>query len=213
VVRTGVAVSIGVVVLVVGLVIGDRATSRTGDSVAIVGDSITALNAGPINQDLGPAYHVQIAATSGMRTDQMMQAAQELAATHPKQALINLGTNDVEQGTSIDAADANLQKMVSMFSTADCVHVVTINTHMLNSSGHAPTGADQLNARILQLPKQFKNVDVIRWDQTISDNVAEHPPAGDLTIDTVHPNKQGVQELLKDYQAAFDGCDRPWPFS
>ena len=83
--------TIGVVVLIVGLVVGDRSTSRTGDDVAIVGDSITALYEGPINQDLGAAYHVRIAATSGMRTDQMMQAAQELAATHPKQALINLG--------------------------------------------------------------------------------------------------------------------------
>jgi lysophospholipase L1-like esterase len=208
-----VAVTIGAAVLVVGLVIGDRLTSRTGDTVTIVGDSITALNAGPINQDLGPGYHVQIAATSGMRTDQMLQAAQVLAATHPKQALINLGTNDVEQGTSIDAAIANLEKMVSMFASADCVHVVTINTHMLNSSGHAPTGADQLDAKILELPKQFRNVDVVRWDQTISDNVADHPPAGDLTVDTVHPNQQGVQELLRAYQGAFDGCRRPWPFS
>jgi lysophospholipase L1-like esterase len=209
----GVAVSIGVLVLVVGLVIGDRLTSRTGDSVAIVGDSITALNAGAINQDLGAAYKVKIAATSGMRTDQMMQAAQELADTHPKQALINLGTNDVEQGTSLDAADANLKKMVSMFSSADCVHVVTINTHMLNKAGTAPKSAQELDTKILELPKQFKNVDVVRWDQTIDENVAAIPPAGNLTFDTVHPNPAGVLELLKAYRGAFDGCKRPWPFS
>src|SRR6478736_5091707 len=73
-VRTGVAVSIGAALLVVGLVVADRATSRTGDTVAIVGDSITALNAAPLDRELGAAYHVRTAATSGMRTDQMMQA-------------------------------------------------------------------------------------------------------------------------------------------
>ena len=205
--------SIGVVLLLVGLLIGDRVTSRTGDSVAIVGDSITWLNENAINQDLGAAYHVQIAAKSGMRTDQMLQAAQELADTHPKQALINLGTNDVEQDTSLDAADANLKKMVSMFSSADCVHVVTINTHMLNKSMDAPKGAQELDAKILELPKEFKNVDVVRWDQTISENVADHPPAGNLTMDTVHPNADGVRDLVQAYRGAFDGCKRPWPFS
>jgi lysophospholipase L1-like esterase len=206
-------VSIGVVLLLVGLLIGDRVTSRTGDSVAIVGDSITWLNENAINQDLGAAYNVRIAAKSGMRTDQMLQAAQELADTHPKQALINLGTNDVEQDTSLDAADANLKKMVSMFSSADCVHVVTINTHMLNKSMDAPKGAQELDAKILELPKEFKNVDVVRWDQTISENVADHPPAGNLTMDTVHPNADGVRDLVQAYRGAFDGCKRPWPFS
>lgn len=55
-------------------------------------------------------------------------------------------------------------------------------------------------------------MDVVRWDQTISENVAEHPPAGDLTMDSVHPNDKGVPELVKAYRGAFDGCRRPWPF-
>jgi hypothetical protein len=209
----GVAVSIGLVILVIGLVVGDRLTSRTGDTVAIVGDSITYLNQGSIHQELDPAYQVQIAARSGMRTDQMLQAAEELAATHPKQALINLGTNDVEQDTSIDAAIANLKTMVSMFGSADCVHVVTINTHMLNAHGDSPERASELDAKILELPHEFKNVDLVRWDQTITENVADHPPAGNLTMDTVLPNADGARELVKDYRAAFDGCKRPWPFS
>jgi lysophospholipase L1-like esterase len=211
-VQKGVAIAAGCAVLIVGLVVADRATSRTGDSVAIVGDSITALNRGAIEQDLDPAYKVQIAATSGMRTDQMMQAAQQLAATHPKQALINLGTNDVEQATSIDDAASNLAKMAAMFSSADCVHVVTVNTHMLSSKGDASARAQALDQKILELPKQLKNVDIVRWDQTIDDNVADHPPAGNLTKDTVHPNDDGVRELVNEYQGAFDGCHRPWPF-
>ena len=49
-----------------------------------------------------------------------------------------------------------------MFGSADCVHVVTINTHMLNAAGTAPEGARALDAKILELPKQFKNVDVVQ---------------------------------------------------
>jgi lysophospholipase L1-like esterase len=207
-----VVVGVAVGALTVGLVVADATTSRSGDTVAMVGDSITHVNQGAIEAALGSTFHSTVAAESGKRTDQMMQAAQELAATHPKQALINLGTNDVEQGTSVDAAAQNLARMVSMFSSADCVHVVTINTHMLSADGHSPERAAALNAKILELPKQFKNVDLVRWDQTIDQNVDSHPPAGDLTSDTVHPNEKGVEDLVGEYRGAFEGCQRSWVF-
>ena len=204
----------GAVVALVLLLVGvDRATSRDGDSVAIIGDSITFLNQGEIQKQLSPTFKLNVSATLGITLGNSLPAAQQLAAADPRQVVINLGSNDALKAVPIDQAIGELRSVVSTFSGADCIHLVDINTHMV-AEGRGPVGpeAEQLNAEMLKLAAKDSRIDVIGWNKIISDDIAAHPPNGRLTGDTVHPGPEGQKLLAAELDTVLHRCGRPWQF-
>ena len=83
--------------------------------------------------------------------------------------------------------------MVASFPQAECVHVVTLNTHMQDRDGEHQQGAEQINDAIRELPERHPNVSIIEWSELVDDDLADHPPIGTLTPDTVHPGPEGEQ--------------------
>jgi lysophospholipase L1-like esterase len=178
-----------------------------GDPVFVLGDSITALG-DPVLHETLATYDLNIAGKFGDTIEGRMAAAQLGAASKPRQAIINLGTNDVLDGVAPATSAAAIDQMVAMFADARCVHVATINRN-LDQHGNRPVAAiDALNAAIEALPDQHDNVDVIRWDEIQADAAADGNPAA-LTIDGVHPDDAGQQALVDAYADALDGCGTP----
>jgi lysophospholipase L1-like esterase len=201
-----------VAILGVGLVLLDRATSRDGDEVLILGDSITAWGAPALQSSLGGPFHLQVVGHGGYRTDPLEPDAVAAAATSPTQVIINAGTNDALQHRAPADAIADLERMVSLFPKADCVHVVTINTHMRDPDGQDQAGAQEINDAIRAMPDHHTNVSVIDWADVVDGNLADHPPRGSLTPDTIHPGPEGERVLISNYDRALQRCGRPWRF-
>ena len=201
----------GVLVLV-GVLIVDSAGGRDGDSVALIGDSITEWNRGPLTDALSETYALTVQGTKGSLTAGMMPAATTLAATTPDQVIINLGTNDMATGRSAADTIADIEAMVRLFPATECVHVVTINTHMRSLADKAAVArTEDLNAKIRALPDRYDNVGVVPWDEIIDADWKDHPPVGTLTEDTIHPtNPAGRARLVDLYTETLDDCGGWW---
>jgi hypothetical protein len=176
--------------------------------VVFVGDSITD-QARPVIESRFGLTDDSVKAVGGKKIDDMMDAATGLAATHPAQAVIDLGTNDVLANEPAAPNGAELARMIGLFSSADCVHVVTINEHMLSPTfGNVGAAAASLNQQIETIAAQNPKVHVIDWDKTVLDYDAAHDPNGPITIDTVHPTAMGQQMLVDAMQRSVDACRR-----
>ena len=66
----------------------------SGQKVGLIGDSITDLSRGPLQQGLGSENHIEIVGKFGARSDQVLPDVNVIAASHPAAAIINIGTND-----------------------------------------------------------------------------------------------------------------------
>jgi lysophospholipase L1-like esterase len=180
------------------------ACGNDGDPVFVLGDSITALGDAQLHQTLS-GYQLNVAGKFGDTLEDRVAAARLGAASKPRQVIINLGTNDVLKGIDPATSAATLEQIVSMFSGAKCVHVVTINRN-LDQRGNRPVAAiDALNAAIEALPDAHDNVDVIRWDEIQSDAAGDGNTTA-LTSDGVHPDDPGQKALADAYSDALDGC-------
>jgi lysophospholipase L1-like esterase len=198
----------GAFVLVAVLII-DASSGRAGDSVVLIGDSITDWNEGPLTDALGETYALAIRAKAGAETAELMPDAVAVAlAGKPDQVVINLGTNDMASGRSASDTIADIEAMVRLFPTAECVHVVTINPKMRTLENRADVQrVEELNEAIRSLPKRFDNVDIVPWDEIIDSDWDDHPPVGTLTEDTIHPtNPAGRTRLVELYSETLDGC-------
>lgn len=197
--------------LVGAFLVVNRVTSRSGDSVAIIGDSITVLDSGEMQKQLAGEFRVTLRATLGIRTSEAMPTAQQLAAAHPRQVIIDLGSNDALKGTPVTQAVADLQAMVAMFAGADCIHMVDLNTHMV-AMGRGPVAieATQLNQAIADMAAKNSKIDVISWDAIVTRDIDAHPPKGTLTDDTVHPGPRGQKLLAEEADTVLNRCGRPW---
>ncbi len=205
-----IGIAIGVVTLVIGVAVALVFGSRPGrQPVGFIGDSITLLSAGQLRQQLGDDYAVKIDATSGNRIDQQMGAAAAAVARDNKQILINLGTNDVMQGsTDLDASVLTLQQMVAMFPDARCIHLVTVNDQLEHDDvdpGEVEGRAAVINDAIREMANQDQRVTVIDWNQRVHDYMAAHGGQSP-TDDTIHPDAVGKQILADDYEAALRDC-------
>ena len=209
--RVWIGVAVVSAVLIAGVAIVDHATNRDGDTVTIVGDSITQFGTGQLRKTLGSDFQLTIDGQGGKRSDEMYSAAVALAQTKPKQAIVNLGTNDILQRVPISQSADEIQKIVELFAGAECVHVVNINTHISQDGYHPSTEADALNQRLTQLSDTHPNVDIVDWNGMVSDGIDDDPPNG-FIFDGVHPTEQGQSDLADAYDDALQGCSRPWKF-
>jgi lysophospholipase L1-like esterase len=210
-VRAWIAVVAVAAVIVVGVVVLDHATNRDGDSVAVVGDSITQFGTGQLQSTLGPDFHLTIVGKGGKRSDELYADAVELAKTKPKQAIIELGTNDILQHVPISQVADDLGKIVDLFSASECVHVVNVNTRISKGGDKPAADATALDQRIDQLASDHHNVDVVDWNGMVQDSIDDDPPLG-FIFDGVHPTADGQRQLADEYESALQDCGRPWKF-
>ena len=181
----------------------------SGERVAVLGDSITALDAEALEGALGEDYRFTISGNFGYTAAEVTPVAQELSERSFGQVIINLGTNDVLQGGSPSAAVEEIQRQAAMFDDARCVHVVTVNEHMVDQSTGDDTGAAArlLNDALEELAAGDDRIDLVDWNAAASESVPDTEGAtSTLTSDSVHPTAEGNRVLNELYQQALAEC-------
>lgn len=201
---TGVAAILGATAFIV-----DTVTSPEHEPVAVIGDSITAIGERQLLETAGDRFKLDIRAKFGARIEEQLAAASELAATKPVQVVINLGTNDVLYGVPLGDSLAALEQMAAMFTTAKCIHFVTISTNLRQGDRTPRAEANAMNEQILDLAKRTGKGDVVRWDYLMDEATTSEEPLG-LTDDGVHPTAKGQRELADAVVDALERCGRPW---
>ncbi len=202
-------ISVVLTMLLVGAVSVLAGCSDAGPRVAVLGDSITSLDAEALQSSLGGDYRFAISGNFGRTATQVAPEAEELAKRSFSQVIINLGTNDVLQGHSAQEAVDAIARYVDMFDSARCVHLVTVNEHMVNQRTGAFTGdlAAQFNERLRAYADSVDRVDVIDWNAVAAQNLNDaEPPTSTLTEDSIHPTPQGNQALNDLYAGALGDC-------
>jgi len=199
---------LALVVVVVGAYLGWRVAVGGADrhQVVVLGDSITAQADAPLHERFDPSYAMAVSGVSGARADERVADGAAYAATTPGQVIINLGTNDVLQGTPTDETAASLTTLGEGFAGARCIHLVTVNEHMVDlSRPQLHDEAVAVNERIRAIAAQH-SWDVVDWAAIVTAADQAGNPDGPLTMDTVHPTPLGQQRLLDAYALALDRC-------
>lgn len=197
--------------LLLAMITLDRATTRDGDTVAAIGDSIMLWGEPEMRTTVGAYTRLTVRAQGGKRIDEMMPAARELAAGSPIQVIINLGTNNVLQRIPLEQSTAELTEMVGLFPTAECIHLVTINENIDKDGFQPRDAAVALNTAMEKIAKDNPRVSLIRWDEMVRKSIQREPPTG-FIFDGVHPGPEGQRALAGAYDRAVDRCGRPWKF-
>lgn len=189
-----------------------RSEAKPSGPVAIVGDSITFVSTGAIRDELTPQYHPLTKSVLGATVARMSDVARRLAGEHPKQAVIELGTNDVLHGTDLAASEAEYRKMVDAFDRAgvECIHLVNVNTRMRAKNNPDTQEAEAFNQFLRQLADERGNVVVVDWDGAVQASAErrQHESSPRLISDTVHPTAEGSQVLAELIHESLDeNCD------
>ncbi|MCC6226655.1 MAG: SGNH/GDSL hydrolase family protein [Microthrixaceae bacterium] len=208
-IRAAVAIAAVTAILGAAAVMADTFTAPDHQPVAVLGDSITAIGERQLIETAGSKFQLEVRATFGARGGEQLAAASELAAKKPEQVVINLGTNDVLKGVPPEETIASLEQMAAMFTSAKCIHFVTVNTRLQQADHRPRAEAIAMNERILDLAKRTGKGDVIRWDHLVDEATNPQQPLG-LTDDGVHPTPLGQRELAYAMVDALERCGRPW---
>ena len=184
--------------------------SNTGDSVAVVGDSITALDQTAMDEQLGSDYELVVTGNFGKTVAEVMPEATVLAQRDYDQVIINLGTTDVlkdlDVGTSMDA----MRQMIALFDSAECIHLVNINEHMVvqdSTAASRTTQAATFNTALEELATTDRRLSIIDWNEVAAGALDDQdPPVSSLTEDSIHPTADGNTELNQLYASALSGC-------
>jgi hypothetical protein len=150
-------------------------------TVAVVGDSITALSRASIATALARAgYQPLIEATPGVKMSQAASAMDQLSAQIPADWIIELGTNDAGANNLLwpEAFLAEWEKV----SSSHCVIYVSV-------SPRAGPIAGQIDASLEGLAGRSSNVHVLDWGHL------EYSQPGWVGPDTIHPTPAGQLEL------------------
>ena len=188
----------------------DRVTTRDGDKVLVLGDSITEWGTPALETELGGRFRLQVIGRGGFRAEQLQPEAVAAAATGPTQVILNAGTNDALQHQPPNDAAASIEQMVALFPEAECVHVVTLNTHMRDRDGEQQQGAEQINDALRELLNDIPTCRSSSGPRSSTTTSPTTRPMGTLTPDTVHPGPEGERVLLGAYDDALQRCGRPW---
>lgn len=194
------------VVVVVGMiaviVAGVRITARP--RALLLGDSITWISSSELSR-LQDQYRVTIDGWPGYRVDEMIEPAQQaIAADRPDRAVVNLGTNDVLQGTPIDTSFTSFDRLAGLLGRA-CVRVVTVNEQMQGTDSPVRPRAVAFNRRLRDWAAE-RGYGVIDWSAAVREHEQAGEPGGPLTTDSVHPNPAGGALLTDLYRDGLATC-------
>jgi lysophospholipase L1-like esterase len=175
----------------------------SGQKVGLIGDSITDLSRGPLQQGLGSENHIEIVGKFGARSDQVLPDVNVIAASHPAAAIINIGTNDALQQVPPEQLAANVQRILDELQDVPCRYLVAINEGITDKATGASrqAQAQALNEQLRSLGEENR-IDVIDWNHTIAANGGNAA----VTFDTVHLSTKGVVLLAKTYKDALANC-------
>ncbi|HKY15561.1 MAG TPA: SGNH/GDSL hydrolase family protein [Microthrixaceae bacterium] len=200
-------VVVALMAVVALLAIVDRVTTRRGDKVAMLGDSISAVAGRALADDLSD-YDVSLRAHFGATVADMAADSAALTGERPVQVVVDLGTNDALRGVAPAETKATLSAIIGGFGDAECVHLVNINTSMkdLGQGGASMSEpAQAVNGVLDELVEADDRLRIIDWDSM----VAADPG---LVDDTVHPNEAGQAALADAVADSLDKCGRGWKF-
>lgn len=192
------------------LVLVAASCADAGERVAVLGDSITSLDSQALEQDLGADYRLAISGNFGMTAEQAMGAAEDLATRSYGQVIINLGTNDVLEGRPVDEAVKVIERQSEMFDSARCVHLVTVNEHMVDQRTGRSTSdaAARFNDELRALVDSQDRLHLIDWNARAAEALdGGDPTTSTLTSDSIHPTPEGNQVLNGLYADALADCD------
>jgi len=175
-------------------------------TVAIVGDSITEQGQSSLHRVLGARWDLHVDGRSGYTVAQQLPAARELAAGHPTQVIVNLGTNDVTRGDDLVRSAADLGDVVAAFPEATCIHLVTVNEGIVTAGGSAADRAAELNRSMAALAAADPRIDVVDWSAAVAAYEAGDQADGPILTDTVHPSPRGQLALAARYDDALSAC-------
>lgn len=174
------AVTLAMAALVTGLWLG-VGESSSPPTVAVVGDSITALSRESIERSLDQAgYKPTVDAVIGIETAQAQPLVDQLAQQNPTDWIIELGTNDAGQSNSMWPLPF-LAQWQQVRSSACVIY--------LSVSPHAGPIANQINVSLAKLAQAHTNVHILNWGQLEYANPAWLEP------DKIHPTPAGQVEL------------------
>ncbi len=150
-------------------------------TVAVVGDSVTALSRQSIATSLAQAgYQPSIEAVDGIELVQAVPFVDQLAEQKPNDWIIELGTNDAGRDNPLWALPflADWQQV----RASGCAIYLSV-------SPHAGPIAAQINASLAGLAHAHANVHVLDWGSLEYGNPAWIEP------DMIHPTPAGQAEL------------------
>lgn len=159
---------------------------RTGSQVAVIGDSITVLSKPYYARAFGTSGGADVRATNGKRIDQMLPALKAALKAKPRAVVVNLGTNDVLQGTYHPNWRPAFDRMIELLAPRRCVVLTTISSRAWSWTA-VPSEANDINRAIAAAAAQHPNFHILDW------NALVHGPNGDklLFTDNVHPSPNG----------------------
>lgn len=170
-----------------------------GPRVMVVGDSVTVLSKQELQREFDWVSDLDVRATSGLRTDELLPGALRGAAEEPDIGIFLPGYNDVLQDRVDDPA---LADMVDLSADLPCSVWLLLPT----DGGYSSKAVARWNDRVRSLTAEHPNVSTSdEWKRLV-----EASP--DFTfvkeIDAVHPNKDGQRALAKVMsQLARDRCE------
>ncbi len=178
------------------------------DRVLVVGDSVTGLIADDmVERDLD-AFRITLRATNGGTSDEMDEVAAGLDDRHYDQVIVNLGTNDALDDVPFERTSAALDDLVARYDDASCIHLTTVNEHVLSFGDEGlPDRVRRINGHLEELVAGDDRISLIDWSAEVGGYQARGEPDGPLLIDTVHPTEVGQQLLLDQYADALRRCD------
>lgn len=104
--------------------------------------------------------------------------------------------------TDLDESRAALSGMIGAFTTARCIHLVTIKAGMVsNTSGDVSEQAEDINALLDEFAANDDRISIIDW----AGIVADEP---NLVDDTIHPTDEGQRRLVEAIGDALEDCPR-----
>ena len=206
--RSPLVIVVVIGLLVVGAIVYVLVRRSQPEKVAVLGDSITVLTE-PDLQTISHRYRLSIGAVSGATAQDMLRAAQLLSVAHPRQVVLNLGTNNVLHGEAPPTTLAAIDQIIKLFDSATCIHLVTVNASIIRfSDPQMHDRINQVNDGLRRFAARDRRVSVIDWSAWVQRYQAAHEPQGHLLYDTVHPTDLGRRLLTQLYVQALKSCAR-----
>ena len=172
--------------------------------VTLLGDSITSLASLDATEQLKDFDSVKDRSVWGIRVDEQIPTAEEIADRRPDQVVLNLGTNDVVQGRDTATIVEDYATILDTLDDIACVHVVTLNEHMKEDPALSARAAE-VNVGIRELAAGHDNVSLTEWSQIF----AYPADNGLLMDDKLHPNEEGAKKLGGAIALMAQNCELP----
>ena len=159
-----------------------------GDRVLVVGDSVTVLSREQLGEELDWADDLDIRATKGLRSDELLPGARAGVEAGPSSAVWLPGYNDVLQDR---VEQAPIDEMMDLADEVPCSVWLTLPT-----DGVYPAAvAQRWNERVRAAAEGRDDLHVVDdWERLV-----ENSPEFTFTIeaDALHPNADGQAALAR----------------